>query len=62
LKQVAVQGVIGALSAEYGFIYATTRGTAVAASAIPSLSAATSGAISTTVNIGVPSSLGGLHP
>lgn len=62
LKQVAVQGVIGALSAEYGFIYATTRGTAVAASAIPSLSAATSGAISTTVNIGVPTSLGGFHP
>lgn len=61
-EQVFIQGVIGALSAEYGFIYATTRGTRVAVSAIPSLSAATSGAISSIVNVGIPISLGGFRP
>jgi RHS repeat-associated protein len=57
--QVLAQGVIGALSSEFGFIYASTT-SRVVASAVPALAASTGGAINTVANLFVPTSFGGI--
>lgn len=58
-KQAATQCVIGAVSGGWGYVYAVGADSAVV---VPTLSAATSGAINTWVNVGVPTSWGGLRP
>lgn len=57
-KQIATQVFVGGVAGAYGYAYASLN--ALSAYQVPYLSAATSGAISTTINDFIPSNYGGM--